>query len=274
MNTSSASEHGFVRVAASVDLPYAKEKAPLNLVVAHGLGSDPARKTHLNDISCHLWHDCAKILESEEEKKKKTAILYTARGHGASKGWEPTASSDEHAIAEAFTWSELSKDMQSVVSHFFGDDDGNVTIFGQSMGAATALYFAGREPNHVKALILARPPRMWRSRQDVKQGYIKSVERFKRERPNDFHYLPILGAWLSDLPPAHDPLYTSIFQIPVLILCHGNDAAHPIESGELLATALPQATLDTSCFNEDEARHKWPRLMADWIVAQGLVDRR
>ena len=96
-------------------------------------------------------------------------MYYTARGHGASYGWDEAAkkvmasiqdkqtqylcmeSRDAKNLAEPFTWPALARDMAAVINETLssprGDNNDNdppsaITIFGQSMGAATALYYA------------------------------------------------------------------------------------------------------------------------------------
>ena len=100
---------------AIVELPVMTcTPSPINAIVGHGLGSDPSQKTHMNDISYHLWTETLEHLQlnmssNTMEKHNSMTVFYTARGHGASRGWETCP-------ASAFTWSHLTKDMLAVTN--------------------------------------------------------------------------------------------------------------------------------------------------------------
>lgn len=275
-------------------LPYLRQsKAPLNILVGHGLGTNPPEKTHLNDISHDLWRDCNRILQDRlrtEETIRKTdklgdgsAVLYTARGHGFSYGWDSGVSKEgtdiDLKLAQAFTWSALAQDMKVVVDKTLGADSPH-TIFGQSMGAATAIYHAMNYSNNssrdnnqrVQALILARLPRIWEERQRIAHNFIQSAKDYQSNHKDCNHHLPILAASFTDLPAKDDKRWKALSNIPIFILCHGEDENHPVESGLLLQqNVLPHATLHTSAKNEDQARLIWPQLMADWLIKECLV---
>jgi pimeloyl-ACP methyl ester carboxylesterase len=86
-------------------------------------------------------------------------------------------------------------------------------------------------------------------------------------------HLPILGAAMTDLPPKEEDKesYYAKITCPVLILCHGGDEAHPLETGSVLKTLIPQSRLHVAASNEDDARRDWPRFIADWLVEEGIV---
>jgi len=262
---------GFLNTAAAIST-----STSYNVVVAHGLGMpDPSQKTHLNDISYDLWQDCQPLLQGIEIG---STVLYTARGHGKSYGWEPTSSSEELDLMlakEAFTWPALAHDLADVIRETLPRDSptrSSTILFGQSMGAATALYYAMMEDRvKIDALILARLPRIWESRQEVAHEYVQSAQEYKQQHPqqNRFHHLPILGASLTDLPPKGDiQRWNCLKDIPILLLCHGNDTTHPVESGQLLQKVLPHSTLHDFAIDEEQARELWPSHMADWLEQQ------
>ena len=302
------SQGGFLDLPdGQTSLPYLKQSSSINMIVAHGLGTEPPTKTHLNDIAHDLWRDCCNelecsltpgsSLESEKANKKQgTAVLYTARGHGLSHGWDEVAKERTHderndseaadvadlKLAETFLWPALAKDMAAVADATFGEGKkGNpheqFCIFGQSMGAMTAIYYTIQQDpksDRVKALILARPPRIWENRQIVADMYIQAAMEYKDIYPNTYHHLPILGAFITDLPNSEDERWTrhlSSTNIPVLLLCHGDDATHPVESGTLLKGVIPNATLHDTAIDEAHARQIWPKIIADWLLEQGIV---
>ena len=72
-------------------------------------------------------------------------ILYDARGHARSEAPEG---------AEAYVFERLVDDYERIA----GGADGPVVAGGLSLGSATALAFALRRPERVRALVLASPP--------------------------------------------------------------------------------------------------------------------
>ena len=335
-----SSRGGFVEISSHdgtpppTALPYLLHQqqataAALNVVVAHGLGTDPPQKTHLNDIAHDLWRDCQAQLKCQPSsttmttgqsinKKEGSVVYYTARGHGTSYGWDEAAKkanenykddkqpqnlsmelTDAKNLAEPFTWPALARDMAAVINQTLSAPHGdrndatsllNITIFGQSMGAATAVYYAMMPKEEttarqqINALILARPPRIWQARQSVAQDYVQAAKEYQQNHPqHPFHFLPILAASMTDLPLPNDSRWKSLSggsnnnddqkPIPTLILCHGNDEAHPLASGRSLKEhVLPHATLSDTAADEDEARKMWPDIMAKWLAEQGLVN--
>jgi pimeloyl-ACP methyl ester carboxylesterase len=275
-------DEGVVLLADGTELPYAEQPSPLDIVLAHGLGSNPAEKSHHDDITTDLWNDALQFLPSSNNKPGRTAIFYTARGHGASVGWDNSAKAAETngkasgdddvlaLLAKPFTWPELAKDTLAVAEQTsLANNKSSFTVFGQSMGAATALYLAMQEKNRVNALILARPPVVWKARRNSAAGYLAAAEALKEQNPGSYHWLPLAGAAYTDLPEKAEA-YRAI-TVPVLILCHGQDENHPVLSGQQLANMMPQATLLLAT-NEEEARRKWPKKIAHWLMQQGLVE--
>ena len=94
------------------------------VVVGHGLGSsDPSAKSHADDAS-------RPVLVPAVEAAGVRAVWYTARGHGASTGWEG-------GDPAQFSWPALASDMLSVAAATCGP--ARFVASGNSMGAATAL---------------------------------------------------------------------------------------------------------------------------------------
>lgn len=244
-----------VRMADGVLLPTEKCSSPFNVIVGHGLGSDPSAKHYHNDISYDLWTNALRHLASARNNKG-TTIFYTARGHGDSKEWE-------RCPTDAFQWSNLGKDMLTVANSAFPDDQPFIA-FGQSMGAASALYMAMENPNRLQAMIVVRPPRAWEARRKAAHGFVEAAKELQQLKPNTCYHLPLLAAATTDLPRTGYHKVTC----PVLILCHGQDEAHPIETGTILKEKIPQSTLKLA-LNEDEARRVWPEIISDWLLQEG-----
>ena len=262
----------YVRLADRTELPVEKIESPLDIIIGHGLGSNPSEKSHKNDISSEIWHDTQKYVASANKNSKRqsgTAILYTARGHGQSRGWEQREVDDDNIDDAPFRWPALSEDMLEVANECLGVTS-QFTIFGQSMGAASALYLAINHPDRVKALILARPPRAWERRAEIASMFVAEKKKLQLKDPTSRRFLPLLGAAHTDLPSRTDRELYQRIECPVLILSHGKDAAHPKETGKYLSDLLPQSLLEI-VRNEDEAKLQWPRVIGNWLADMKLL---
>jgi pimeloyl-ACP methyl ester carboxylesterase len=226
---------------------------PCNVVVAHGLGDDPAAKSHKDDISTALVKATFELLEGSY-----SCTFYTARGHGLSSGWEAAAALD----VSMFHWERLAKDMLVVADTQFGDGSCFVAI-GNSMGAATALQMAAAQ-TRVQGLVMIRTPTAWETREARSPRYVELAAALQAARPGTAHHLPLLGAAETDLPPKAEAAFYSRVRCPVLILSHGDDDAHPMEMGEAMKALMPHATL-VRAKNEQQARQKWPAELARFL---------
>jgi 3-oxoadipate enol-lactonase len=95
--------------------------------------------------------------------------VYDARGHARSEAPEdPLAYTFEHLVA----------DLGNVIDR--ADVAARVVIVGLSLGAATALEFAIREPQRVAALLVASPPT---SGEDRRRWAVDFAEAIEREGP-------------------------------------------------------------------------------------------
>eukprot|EP00563_Minutocellus_polymorphus_P018296 CAMPEP_0197716028 /NCGR_PEP_ID=MMETSP1434-20131217/1072_1 /TAXON_ID=265543 /ORGANISM="Minutocellus polymorphus, Strain CCMP3303" /LENGTH=267 /DNA_ID=CAMNT_0043300331 /DNA_START=288 /DNA_END=1091 /DNA_ORIENTATION=+ len=263
----------FVHLADGTELPVENTSSPLDIIIGHGLGSDPSQKSHTNDISSALWKDAQEYLLNANENSRRsqsgTAVLYTARGHSRSRGWEQNEVSDDNVNDVPFRWPALSEDMVEVANECLGDTS-QFTILGQSMGAASALYLSIDHPDRVNALILARPPRAWERRAEIASVFVAEANELQLNEPGSRRFLPLLGAAHTDLPPRSDKDIYRRIQCPVLILSHGEDVAHPLETGQYLSELLPKTRLELAA-NEDEARLEWPKIIGDWLADENLI---
>ena len=104
--------------------------AGLAVVVLHGLS---ATRRHVLQGSNHLLRHGYRL------------VAYDARGHGIS---------DPAPEPEAYDYSDLSADLDAVLEHL---DLERFVLVGSSMGAATAMAFALRDPGRVQAMVQITP---------------------------------------------------------------------------------------------------------------------
>lgn len=228
----------------------------INVILGHGLGSsNPKARNHLSD----RW---IKLVKDSLIPSGTNVLMYTARGHGESSGWEETAEDNP----DQFTWSYLAKDMQAAAEYY------TIKTFiagGSSMGSATALYTAIENPDKVLGIIMIRPPTAWEVRAERRKFLLSSAEklRVKMELAEDdsarkVHYV-LSGTAYSDLPPPGSEQYLRIARIPVLILTIEGDPAHPLSTAETLHQLLPQSLLYIAKNNE-QAATTWPGIIREF----------
>jgi pimeloyl-ACP methyl ester carboxylesterase len=230
----------------------------VGIVLGHGLGfGNPRSKSHKKEN----WLPIVATAALELENLPVKTVLYTARGHGASSGWEDTAA--EHP--ELFSWNNLSHDMANVAS---AEKMDKFIACGSSMGSATALFCAINYPNRVSAVIMIRPPTGWKEREARRDHIIRSaneLEDSNRRKNNNFkHHLVLLGAATADLPSLDDLDAYMKVKCPVLILAVRGDDAHPEISATSIAERLTNVEL-TFVENFEEAASTWPNIVKTFI---------
>eukprot|EP00808_Paulinella_micropora_P025320 g42901.t1 len=248
-------EAKFIKVSEGVSLPtdhvVVAEPPSLGptLVIAHGLGSrNPRRRNRYNDPNVQM---IVRAVEMANDNKGAGhgAIVYDARGHGHSRGWDkvlqasPGEGMPEQQIdLGQFHWASLSKDMLAIAA---GYDLSEFVAAGNSMGAASALYAATQDPEKVRGLVLVRVPTMWKTRK-ARQGHLaKAAERLQQEeakkgKENSPYPAVLFGAAKTDLP---DKETLGKVRCPVLIIATHGDAAHPLDSALWVHEAIPHSTL-------------------------------
>lgn len=183
-------------------------------------------------------------------------IRYDARGHGRSTG-DP--------VPMFYTWPHLGLDLLALLDQIVGDEQ--VDGLGSSMGTATLLHAATRNPRRFRRLVLTTPPTMGPVRAAHVRGYLDSAALIERsglaayeqacaaaEQPHIYSDLDrtppaaevaesllpsvLRGAALSDLPGT-DAL--AALRIPVLILAWSGDPGHPLSTARHLACLIPGA---------------------------------
>lgn len=228
------------------------------LIFGHGLGaSNPKNRSHQSD-------EWGYFISSIASSLNMTSLLYTARGHGSSSGWEDTSESNP----EQFTWEHLSKDMNelSILIPAFN----RYIATGSSMGSATALYASILYPDNVKAVIMIRPPTAWKERQNRKRFLIGSAEKLKakEKQTGSLYHSVLFGTASSDIPSLDSELYSRI-KCPYLILTITGDDAHPLSTAEALHRIIPQSQLNIAT-SKEEAISEWPSVIRRFLSS--IVD--
>lgn len=200
-------------------------------------------------------------------------LRYDARGHGRSTGLpEP----------QHYWWENLADDLLRLLDRYFPGEQ--VHGVGPSMGTATLLHAAVREPDRFSGLTLLVPPTAWATRVTKgeeyraaallieEQGLVAFLEAGRlapvppataglpETRPDvDLALLPALfrGAGSSDLPA---PEEIARVEAPTTILAWIDDPAHPVSTAEALLGLLPSATLAVAATRTD--LEAWPAVLA------------
>lgn len=204
-------------------------------------------------------------------------LRYDARGHGRSTG---------RPVPEDYRWSVLADDLLRLLDHWFPGEA--VHGVGPSMGAATLLHAAVRDPGRFTSLTLLVPPTAWESRVAKAADYERAASVVEEHGMRRFvlagrlvpdppatagvpatvpdvreDLLPALlrGAALCDLPAPEDVVR---IDVPVTVLAWTEDPAHPLSTAERLVELLPQARLGVARTPDDVAQ--WPQLLCEDVA--------
>lgn len=237
------------------------------VVQLHGLTSSRARDRVLN-------MDLGRGLSGTR------LLRYDARGHGQSSG---------RKVVEDYEWKNLADDLLALLHEYFPNE--KVYGVGPSMGCATLLYAANKEPERFCGLTLLLPPTAWESRKAKSLAYIHNAELLEAEGwdafiqadidmpvppatignpvtvpDNSLELLPTIfrGAAASDLPQLADLARVTV---PTHILAWTEDPSHPVATAQALLYALPQATLQVAS-TRDEV-NAWPQILMDNVAKHG-----
>lgn len=200
-------------------------------------------------------------------------LRYDARGHGRSTGQPEPAH---------YRWDNLADDLLRLLDRWFPGE--RVHGVGPSMGTATLLHAAVREPDRFSGLTLLVPPTAWTTRVTKGDEYRAAAQLIEDQgldvfleagrlapvppataglpetQPDvDVSLLPALfrGAASSDLPSAED---IARIGVPTTILAWIDDPAHPLSTAEALLDLLPSATLQVAANRAD--LETWPAILA------------
>lgn len=207
-------------------------------------------------------------------------LRYDARGHGRSTGRQ---------VPEDYRWQVLAEDLLAVLDAWFPGE--RVHGVGPSMGCATLLHAAVRDPGRFAGLTLLLPPTAWETRRAKTQDYLRGAEVVERLGMDAFvkagrltprppatvgtpetvpdvreELLPTLlrGAASSDLPAREE---VASIDVPVTVLAWVEDPAHPVSTAEALRDLLPYARLEVARTPTDVAR--WPEVLRADVAAHG-----
>lgn len=250
---------------AALDYEVTGEAGPL-VVQLHGLTSSRARDRQLG-------------LDLPRALRDHRVLRYDARGHGDSTG---------SADPALYTWTQLADDLLHLLEHIAPGEQ--VHGVGPSMGAATLLLAALREPERFASLTLVVPPTAWESRMAQRATYLLNADLVEREGIGAFvelgltapvvpamadvpktlpavpeALLPALlrGAATSDLPPLRELIAV---RTPTLILAWSDDPTHPLTTAVALADTLPKARLVVA--RTPYGVMAWPGLFADHVTSR------
>lgn len=200
-------------------------------------------------------------------------LRYDARGHGRSTGRQ---------VPEDYRWVSLADDLLTLLDHVFGGE--RVHGVGPSMGCATLLHAAVKDPGRFSSLTLMVPPTAWETRAAKADDYLAGaalaeadgfgawVERCRllphppaqaeaEDSDPEIHpdLLPYVlrGAALANLP-AREEIAT--IDVPVTILAWTEDPSHPLSTARALLDLLPDATLQVA--GTPDELQLWPRVLA------------
>lgn len=230
-----------------------KEK-PIKLILGHGLGvKNPQLTGHTTDIWLSLTLEAVRQLDI-------ACILYTARGHGNSTGWQDFAESNQRQ----FMWSQLQNDMMEVIEQVKGQGD-RIFIGGSSMGAATAL-LTSMNSDKICGLILIRPPTAWETRLARQEVLVKQANKLFVSNPDGVYHHVLLASAMSDLPSLTDDVHMyKRIKCPVLILAHEGDESHPVSTATKLASVIGEHVQLYVASTADEAKVQFPVVISDFI---------
>jgi pimeloyl-ACP methyl ester carboxylesterase len=232
-----------------IDLYYEEHGTGPNLLFAHGLMSSvalaPRFGERIEDVAARGVH----------------VVAYDARGHGRS-GYT-TKRAD-------YSWSSQAEDMHGLIQAL---GLAPTSIYGGSMGAATAMLVALDHPSDVDRLILRAPPGFGATIKPAQRQFAilavlfrllgpaltarivmmtPSARREQRANPNlDLRSFFASQRRASIVPAIQGVLSGEPFPVhrldgirhPTLILAHPDDPIHPLSSAELLHERLPHAKL-------------------------------
>lgn len=181
-------------------------------------------------------------------------VVYDARGHGASSGWELRGPAQFH-------WRSLAVDMLQVAAAHAeppASNDGFL-LGGYSMGANSALWAALLCPGAIRGLVLYSCTTAWEMREGRRAQLLANAEKKRAEDPAKGELL--VGAARADLPPRAE---LKGLAIPALIVSARDDPVHPAATAEAIAELLTDVKLVLTDKKAD-LPSVFERALADWV---------
>lgn len=200
-------------------------------------------------------------------------LRYDARGHGLSTG---------RPVPDDYRWDHLADDLLALLDHVFPGEQ--VHGVGPSMGCATLLHAAVKDPGRFTSFTLMVPPTAWETRTAKAEAYLANADLVERAGVEAFvaagrlvpgppaqsaapetmpeisaDLLPwvLRGAAQANFPSRED---VARIDVPTTILAWTEDAAHPLSTAEGLVQLMPDATLRVAATPEQLAT--WPQVLA------------
>lgn len=246
MTSTAAETTGTVHVRGA-DLAYTRTGSGPVVIIAHGLTFSRANNAATGLLELSPVADAG-----------YTVIAYDARGHGESSG---TTNPDD------YLWSSLADDLLGFAEAVAPGEQ--VAVIGNSMGTATAIFAALKEPERIGALVLTAPPTAWQTRAAQSDFYIRMADALEQNdhdtlqemfadatEPEIFadmigeplvpdirpELMPTImrGAAATDLPVLEE--ITKINQ-ETLLLPWASDPGHPVSTAVALAEAMVNSRL-------------------------------
>jgi 3-oxoadipate enol-lactonase len=253
---------------ATLDYEVHGDAGPL-VVQLHGLTSSRERDAQLG-------------LDLPRALRDHRVMRYDARGHGNSTG---SKDPDDYA------WDHLADDLLALLDHAAPGEQ--VHGVGTSMGSATLLHAALRDPTRFASLTLVVPPTAWETRRAQARTYLVNADLVEREGIGAFvelglaapvvpalaeapHTEPMVeeallptvlrGAASTDMPT---PESLQSIEVPTLVLAWGDDPTHPVSTAALLHELLPGSRLVVA--RTPYGVMAWPGLFADHVTGHAPV---
>lgn len=201
-------------------------------------------------------------------------LRYDARGHGRSTGRKEP---------EDYRWAVLADDLLALLDHVFPGE--RVHGVGPSMGCATLLHAAVKDPARFTSLTLMVPPTAWETRAAKADDYRvsatfvethgfdafvelgRAVPRPPAQAAAPRDTLPqitpdllpwvLRGAALANFPARED---VAGIDVPTTVLAWTEDPAHPLSTAQALVDLMPNATLVVA--STPEELQTWPSVLA------------
>eukprot|EP00873_Tetraselmis_striata_P007291 jgi/Tetstr1/427555/TSEL_017681.t1 len=223
--------------AVKVSSPEAEATGGLPIVFGHGLTRNKE----------HQAKYCQDILND------RVVILYDARGHGESAGWEEQP-------PEAFTWEAQRGDALAVADAF--GLTGPIVLGGNSMTSAATVYAAlGEHAARIAGIVFCRLPTAWEARESRREALFAAATSGKGHTPSN----ALAGAALSDLPrPA--AMEGRLPAVPTLLLSTHDDPAHPVATPKAMAELLPCAELVICEHGKKSIKNEFPGIIRDFLL--------
>jgi len=200
----------------------------------------------------------------EGEALPVNVVVYDARGHGESRGWEAAAPQ-----IQQFHWRNLAVDMLLVAAHHRDGAQGSAAkpgegalLGGYSMGASSAVWAACLCPTSVRGLVLLSVTTAWEIRA-ARRGALLEIADGLEAASRGAAASVVRGAAFADLPPLED-IAKADLRMPALLACARDDPTHPAEVIERLAKVLPSATV-VMAETTEELRSRFPGALRTWL---------